>query len=426
MGGNDIMDNNATHIHETILRDVVSVISDISSQTEPLKGVFSNNSFKSIARGSSNLTLVFNVFATENTPIEPARMICKSIERKAVTMLQMLLSAICISDKKNAMEHIKQFHTNLDNDDALTIDEFIGIVDKVATTESSGIDIINQATYDMVMEDLKNSTSYCLDEGVNPRSVNSYKVNTAMADGIIVEADSEMDSGANILKTAIGNAKDQVISTDVKKVNELVPSMMVIKFISSVDGTSIPTTAVIGVKAKLQYVSSTDMINRIVIKNKDKNGLFNFLKATTREISFWKDFVFAVDRAKLDALSTSGRGSSSKEWKLLERRALKSKIRRFTGMVNDASAITTLIVSKEEAETLKKDYSIDVKRASVVANIMDAYNLMGFVVCDQVLEKVDFLFDDGSNEYETISFTHLEREESGNYKKVINLLAKSR
>lgn len=418
------MDNGSTHIHETIIRDIVSVIDDISSETE-LKGMFSKTSFSSVAKGSANLTLVFPVIATENTSIEAASMICKSIERKAVTMLQMLFSAISLSDKKNAIEYVQQFHTNINMGDDLDIDEFIGVMDKIATSESSGIQITDRVMYEMVMNDLKNNTSYCLDESVNPRSINKYTVDTSRAGGTFVLTEGDND-GDETLNKAIKNAKDQVIATDIKKANELVPSLMVIKFISNTDGVSAPVTALIGVKARLQYVSSTDMLNRIVIKNKDKNGLFNLIKATTREISFWKDFVFAVDRAKLDAISTSGRGSSSKVWKLLERRGIKSKVKRYTGMVNDASAITTLVISKEEAETLKKEFSVDIKKPGVAMQIMEAYNLMAIVICDQVLEKVDFLFDDGSNEYETISFTHLEREESGSYKKVINLLAKSR
>ena len=419
------MTNNPRTIHETVIRDIVSVISDISSEAEPLKGLFANNSFRSVAKASSNLTLVFPCIATENTQIESARMITKSVERKAVAMLQMLLSAICISDSKSAIEHIQKFHNNIDMGDDLNVDEFIGIMDKIATSESSGIEIADKRMYDMVMEDLRNNTSYCLDENMNPRSINSYSVDRSRVDGIYIEADI-YDAGDKEFKQMTDIAKNQVIDTDVKKANELIPSLMVIKFISSTDGGSIPTNVVIGVKAKLQYVSSSDMINRLVIKNKDKNGLFNFVKAFTRETSFWKDFVFAVDRAKIDAISTSGRGSSSKIWKLLERRALKSKIKRGIGLNNDASAITTIILSKEEAEVLKKDYQIDVRRASVAAQLMGAYNLMGFVICDQVLEKVDFLFDDGSNEFETVSFTHLEREDGGNYKKVINLLAKSR
>ena len=42
-------------------------------------------------------------------------------------------------------------------------------------------------------------------------------------------------------------------------------------------------------------------------------------------------------------------------------------------------------------------------------------------------EKVDFLFDDGTKNFESLSFMSLEREESGSmYKKVVNLMAKGR
>lgn len=422
------MKNSPVYVHETVIRDIVSVISDIADETEPLRGLFSGTSFRSIASGASNLTLTFHVFMTENSSVESGRMIAKSIERKAVAMLQMLFSAICISDANNAIDHIKQFHSNIEFGDDLNVDEFIGIMDRVATEESSGIDIINQKSYDMVMEDLRNNTNHCLDYYNESISINNYMVDIGRADGIHVYKEMDLDDPTiNNYKNATTVYKDQVISTDIKKANELVPSLMVIRFIQKdSDGCATPTTAVIGVKAKLQYVSSTDMINRLVIKNKDKNGLFNFLKAFTREISFWKDFVFAVDRAKIDAISTSGRGSSSKAWKLLERRAIKSRIKRYMGASNDASSITTLIVAKEEVEMLKKDYQLDIMRPSVICPIMEAYNLMAVVVDNQVMEKVDFMFDDGSNSYETMSYTHLEREESGNYKKVINLLAKSR
>ena len=204
--------------------------------------------------------------------------------------------------------------------------------------------------------------------------------------------------------------------------------MMVIQFCTvSASETPIVSTAVIGVKARLQYVLSQDMRDRIIAKNTDKNGLFNLIKATTGQISFWKDFIFAVKKAKLDALSTSGKGSSSPIWKLLERRAIMSKIRRWTGTVNDAAAISTLVISQDEADILMKEERIDVMRPATIHAIMNAYNVMCFVVVDEVMEKVHFLFDDGSNSYETMSFSHLEREEgNGAYKKVINLLTKSR
>ena len=95
-------------------------------------------------------------------------------------------------------------------------------------------------------------------------------------------------------------------------------------------------------------------------------------------------------------------------------------------MMNDASAITTLLISKDTADTLEKEERIRVLKGSNILPIMDAYNVMAFVVVDEVLEKVSFLFDDGSGQYEVMSYAHLEREESGNYKKIINLLATNR
>ena len=226
---------------------------------------------------------------------------------------------------------------------------------------------------------------------------------------------------------AMGKAHDiaanPFVKTDVPKANELLPTMMVIHFHSYASNE--PITAVIGIKAKLYPMPSQEIINRLIIRNKDNQGFHNFLRAATREISFLKDFVFAVDKAKIDALSSSKKGSDSKIWKLLEKRAIRSKIRRSLGSTNDATAITTLVVTQEEVELLKKEYKVDINRIPVIRPIMDAYNLMGVVIIDQNVESVRFLYDDGSNKYETYSYRSLERETGDqNYKKVINLMTK--
>ena len=94
-------------------------------------------------------------------------------------------------------------------------------------------------------------------------------------------------------------------------------------------------------------------------------------------------------------------------------------------MNNDASAITSLAVSKETAQYLKKMEGIDIKNPKVVSPIMDAYNLISLVIADESLEVCDWLWDDGSGMYEQVSFNALERETSDNsYKKVINLMTK--
>lgn len=483
------MDHNPKYIHETVIRDIISLIGDFASDYKNGFNIELSNEkaggmryMRNIAKGSKGLTLEFPVIVSDAVSVNTASMIAKAIERKAVTMLQMLFSAISITNSRDAISYIQKFHTNMDSDGNMGMDDFTDLMDQISV-HSEGFSIKEKEKFREVLEDLRNSTGYYLPDRVAKRSLNEYTVDTTHngiqiregAVGAAAGAVAGSAIAAAVKRAAIGAARmagkqaiksgvnaaitsasrnrqdyasqdsekiasdlrrndrerftNQQFETDIKKANELVPSMMVIQFTyMTPDGKAIPVenTTVIGVKAKMQYVTSGDMMNRIVLKNKDKNGLFNFIKATTNQISFWKDFIFAIDRAKLDAISTSGKGSSSPIWKLLERRALKSKVRRWTGKVNDASAISTLVISREEVDYLKKEHSMDVTRPNTIFTVMNAYNIMSFVIADETLEKVMFLFDDGSNEYETLSFSHLEREESGSYKKIINLLAKSK
>lgn len=557
--------NNPNVIHETVIRDVIELISDLTddgkSVIDKVTGQRGLNGYRNIARGTRDLTLTFPVIVTNATSVETASMIAKAIERKAVTMLQMLFSAVSITNADNALDYIKKFHTNLDVDGNMGVDDVIDLANQISTMESTetGFKVNDQALFDEAVENFKRFRDHFLPDAVNEHSLNDFMVNPngmrvvtekvqtfgkwSAVNGRVVqlgkpatpEAAMDMSQAYQValqqaddriaqIQTNLSNlsaekraeaqraqatiddykrqmqhakdaaelgkirdqmqkemdkyqwmqkldqqkekyedkvkilkdkaeglaakesiskilknrmdidkmradmAREMVINTDIKKANELIPSMMVIQFCTvSASETPIVSTAVIGVKARLQYVLSQDMRDRIIAKNTDKNGLFNLIKATTGQISFWKDFIFAVKKAKLDALSTSGKGSSSPIWKLLERRAIMSKIRRWTGTVNDAAAISTLVISQDEADILMKEERIDVMRPATIHAIMNAYNVMCFVVVDEVMEKVHFLFDDGSNSYETMSFSHLEREEgNGAYKKVINLLTKSR
>lgn len=230
-------------------------------------------------------------------------------------------------------------------------------------------------------------------------------------------------------KNAYEVLNKQVLQSDIKKANEATPSLMIINFTTARNnGDSILNTCVIGVKARIHYVPSSEMITRIIMKNTDRRGFFNFLRATTGEIAFFKDFLLAVDKAKIDAVAKAGKGSSSKIWKLLELRADRSKFNRSIGKNSSAAAaISTIVISRAEADLIKKNNRIDITKPGTLLSIMRGYNLMCGAIVDEVSERVDFMYDDGTTSFETLSFMALEREDSGgSYKKVINLLAKGR
>jgi hypothetical protein len=49
---------------------------------------------------------------------------------------------------------------------------------------------------------------------------------------------------------------------------------------------------------------------------------------------------------------------------------------------------------------------------------------MCFTIADESLEVCKFLFDDGEDTYEILTFNNLEREQRDNSKKIVNMMSK--
>lgn len=427
---------NHTIIHETIVRDIVDLIN--TARNTDFIDLKNDVSIKSISHASDAMTLVVPIPTSTAVSVSSASMVAKSIERKYATMLQMVFSAININNSDNGIDYLRRFHTNLKMDDKLSLDSYMDFMASLPLDESvNPIEYKNELR--SVMEDLKYHTSYLVKEAFNPVSLSDYRlVNTYGREKIIhknkkittsiYEVDLSDDLDFRREKNYNDAIKNQLIATDVKKANEIVPTMMVVNFVNMVDGVEkVESSMVIGVKAKIYPINSEDMMERLYSKNQDRNGFLKLIRATTREISFFKDFIFAIDKAKIDALSSSRRGSSSKIWKILERRAVKSRLRRALMQPNDASAISVICISQEEVEYLKKNYNVHVDNARVIRPIMESYNLMGVVIVDELNEVCKLIFDTGNDEYEKVSFRSMEKESSDNdFRKMINLMTKMR
>lgn len=458
------MQNESITLHETVVRDVFDVLKDMKD-IDQVEWIRRGNDVGSIARRSSNLILVFPVLTSTSISIGTATMIQKAIERKCVALLQILFSSIQFcEDAENIQEYIKKFHRNLNT--GTTFDDMISVLDDMIKDESA---IITDAdAYNMVKEDMKN-INYVLSTDLNPIGINEYKYisDSRGHRSIFCEAKERTvatDAGekyatlfakmvndkiAPVMKQNADNAttdknyaqskdvaavqknysdffKNQITSTEINKANELMPTTMIVNFITVKDGVKIIQNGVIGVKAKLYPVDSMDIIDRISDKYNSSNTLFNLIRATTREISFFRDFLFAIDNAKLDAIKISKNSNSARLFRLLERRSVKNKYAQLLKK-NDASPITSLIMSQEEVEYLLKYFNLDMNKTAVAAKILESYNLMDIVIADEGLELAKFLYDDGSNMYEILPFDALQKEAKDNsYKKVVNLLNKMR
>jgi len=424
------------YIHETVLRDVIDIVEGLKKY-DAIDSFMNrkNGNIKSINDAAAGQVLVFPVIVSNNLSIDTAQMMTKSIERKAVSLLRILFSAIQVTNDATLSKYLKQFHNNLDIDMVdFSVENILDLTDKYLmenTILKEGTDYIKINQYDIskqLNKDYANSDLY-LEDSINENAIGDFKINNGT--DVVLEYDNIKAKSA-ITKSMNDTTKylsQNLLDNDVKKANELVETQMVVNVTyQNEEGAFLPLHLIIGIKAKMHPVNSMDIIDRLVIKNKDNNFFMKLIQTTTREISFFKDFLLGIERSKLDAISVSSKyKKSSVLWKVLERRAKKSKLKRVAGLQNDAMSITTLVVSQSEVEYLKTEHNINIEEPKVIRKIMESYNLMSVVIADESSEIGKFIFDNGSDLYEHISFRSLERESSDrDYKKLVNLMAKNR
>ena len=392
-------------IHETVISDLGKLFEKFDG-IDIIKKTFGSNkgnimSSSSIAKAASNLVLTFPVLVDESVSLNTAQLLTRAIEGKALVMLQLLFSAIsaqAIKDNETAFDVIGRIHKNLNSDD---IEDYIQRMETMATNES--------------YEALDNLMKTIREENI---AIDTYTFNESYPAPIDEAASTKSMQDVKSSKPSSGSA--DIKDTDIKKVNNMMPSILVLKLHN--ENNDVTTNVAVGVKAKIQYVPQDEVIYRISSKNKDKNMLFNFIRSTTREISFLKDFVFALDKAKLDAIKIQK--SSNTVWKILERRAVRNRVRTFN---NDGGygGIVSLVISADTLATLNKEYDFKAS-ISEVENLISQYNLLAFFVADDVNERATYLFDDASRQFTTVSYTALEKTDSKDYKKIINLLVGQR
>lgn len=476
--------NDREYFHESVVRDVVDILTSLKDYDEVnfLTNSSNRRSFKSISSATKDLILTFPVLVSSDLSPDNACMVAKAHEKKCASMLHMLFTAICVDSNEDIYDFVQKFHSNLGSMNG-TLDSYADSLDAIAAAIDENVAVYNidRDALSTVLEELKNS-NHTLPDSIRESGIERFKIIpgsiTPNGKDIITEDKKNNtkikvgDHGSNFNIAGHSNtykaASDNVTTTNIyhgassasdvanrstvdmnkswesqnkahnnkflnneyKKANELMPTMMVVNFIAK-DSTSdsnarVATSAIIGVKAKIYPVSSDDICNRLSSKVEDRNVLTNFVRATTNEIGFFRDFLFAIDKAKIDAKSYGNTASSNKLWKVLERRSVKSKFRRSLRMYNDATAITLLTVSANDVDYMKKNFNnLDLASTPTARKILDAYNFMGICILDEGVETASFLYDTGDDNYERLTFSNLEREASdSSYKKIVNLLTK--
>ena len=211
-----------------------------------------------------------------------------------------------------------------------------------------------------IMEMLQNREMIdTYDINLNPVSINDYIVSESMGTyrvsikPYIHEADNEKkDPYKNQF-----NDNVRLLDQNARKLNNGVPSVLLVRFYSTQSKQT--TQFIIGVKSLVVPVNSGEILRRIVNDDKDGKHLINLLRTISGEKSIL-DLVLGISTINDDIDSIKTKGSRSEIWQMLKNRgeAAKEAVKR--GRVNAASAITTVVLSQDDCDTLLREENIDI------------------------------------------------------------------
>ena len=483
----------------------------------------SEYSYSSIANAASKLIAVFPVLTSRTVSFDTARMTSKYIEQISCQFFMFALQQANISNAKDGIAYLRQFHQNLnmgdDNTDAVIaamqswIDAYTkGTQESNTFADALNNEVLSEAMVDPFMmqsDDVKISASdmrelmhamqesaniQFYDTKLNPLSIDDYvvrefaggdyrvtvspyilneakankrkannsynenkeqhrheeKMNEILNDRMKIyqKAQSERDKqdaenekqqkedqkstsrdndwkDANRMHNNTAILKDQ----DIKKMNDAVPSILIVKFYqkNSNDAVSgVATEFLIGIKSKVVPITTTEILRRIMNDNKDGQKFLKFMRVITGELKA-SDVLLGLSRITDDVKSYKVKGARGDIWTLLQNRAVAAKEQVRSGKHNDFSAITTVLISQQDADELYREENFDINDPKNAIHFMQSYNLMGFAIADDSNEVLHLLLDNGSKNFEDISYRMLEREtQDSTYKKLINLMAASK
>lgn len=425
----------------------------------------------SMSRRSAEGTLQFPLIVSRSIPIETAQVISNACERNAASFVQIVLSMnpeMNTSAGNDGITYLRQFHQNIDTEDSAmnTIlhkleESAIPAQCHVFTTNGYGLQVLkeelacfgadwregklNDVCPAKYVKDHKFVLPMTRDEALStvqkrfqiikearggskppgggqkyPRDINMIDNSVSTGQDLI-----QIDNSVHNIGTAKVNGskqyryagsdeqlvfKDLLKDNDAKKANELVPTLLHIRVIAREKGSENDghyIDFVVGVKCMMHPVSSEDMVDNLVDACRNHDGIFKFIRWTTGEISFLKDFLLNMSEYRRDVAKQSS--GSSPWWNRLKHLSTLANIKAKTFVNKDIIPNASIVVSAEEVAMIKSRFGFDLMNPSFVAKIMKKFFLFCFIVVDESLEIAHFKYD-GQTSYQTVSFTALEKQ----------------
>lgn len=409
--------SNYKAVHESELIEFMfdTIMGSVESLSPDLTNV------NSINRSAKDFVLTFPVYVSKSMNHKSMELVASALEKKYSNILLILLNTMNDLSEQTIKQYIKRYHINLGSEWRSLIEssqvEVMSEILKAKFKEENPRFIAEMnANKKGVMEDMKN-ISYVLPESLSTYDISGKPYNEASG-----KKSHNVDDGDDYREfiSKGGGIKSTLTNGDVKKANDISPTLINVTYYPS-KGSEKSRSFMLGVKAVIYPIDGNTLVSKLALADSNR-GILNLVRASTREISFAKDLIFSIDTLKNDAKKAARNKSSMKEWKALENRARLVKANRLSKS-NIAQAISTIVITKYEADELMSEYNIDVSDIKVVTNIMRKYALLGFIVIDEEYETIDMHYD-GDKDIETVSFRALKSSNKKESDAMVTLLGK--
>lgn len=392
----------------------------------------SSYSYNSAAESSSKLIAVFPILASRSVSSDTANKIAKYIEARGCIIIQLALTANNIANSKNGIEYLRKFHQNLDIGGG-SLSSIIQAMDDYIVQNEAHINVEAFREYFNTLTEamLDLPTLYQFDRSIKVPLIEEQKIQKTLAEADklsnkisydYIVGDSivgEAEESSIVTKPAVN-----LVSQDLKKINGGTATILNVKFYND-ENSKNGTSFIIGIKSKVFGVNSDEIARRIYNDNSDGKFFFNFMRAFTGETGFFKDLVLGLSTIEDDVNSIRKKGAKGDVWRMLQNRAQIAKNAIRNKETNIAAAITTVVITQADADYLYKQYNIDINDPKVAARFMKSYNLIGFIICDDTIESLKVMFDDGDKAFEEMSYSTLDKSSSDSaLKKAITLMLK--
>lgn len=418
------------------------------------------NNFSSIAAKASEGILQFPVIISDSVDYNTAVTVTKALERNYSSFIETIISMNNLTDDLNADDvsgYLRQFHDNsmsvsVDSDgrygDDVTGQAFRDALNPSPSTESYQKELIQfndpknhkveftcelyypnkVILHSTLKEELRYYLeAFCLDklnDKYQPVKLENAGFTIAVNEAKNKPSFNESEKRIKELEKENRELRDKynyernkyeekgsrnvdLLPNDVKKANELQPTFIKVTIKRSVRDTRTfnEYNIIIGVKATLHLAKSQEYITNLVDACEYKGNLFRFIKWTTGEISFLKDYVLRMDEFSKEISGTVT--NQSHWWEALKRRSREAKMSKVK--TNRLLPNATFVFTMDEAEFIKANFGYDLLNKTVAKRLMKEYFLLGYVVLDMPNEVAHILYD-GQKDFQLMTFKNMERE----------------